>query len=89
MMVRAVLRDGLLHPLDPIPADWVPGQQLRVEEMDADPVIQSSDLNQWLCDLKDATSELDNAEEWAAIERNLAEADRQAKDQVRREMGVS
>ena len=87
-MVRAVLRDGLFHPLDAIPADWVPGQQLRVEEFDAEPAIQSGDLDQWLRDLNEATSQLDNAEEWAVIEQDLAEADRQAKDHTRREMGL-
>ena len=88
MMVRAVLRDGLFHPLDPIPADWVSGQQLRVEEIEAEPAIPSGDLDQWLRDLEEATSQLDNAQEWAMIEQSLAGADRQAKDYVRREMGL-
>lgn len=87
-MVRAVLRNGLFHPLDPIPADWVPGQQLQVEEIDAEPAIQSGDLDQWLRALDEATAQLDNSEEWTLIEQNLAEADRQAKNQVRREMGL-
>ena len=87
-MVRAILRDGLFHPLEPIPADWVPGQQLRVEEIESELVIDATDFDQWLRDLNEATSKLDNAEEWAVIEQNLAEADRQAKNHVRREMGL-
>jgi hypothetical protein len=79
-MVRAVLRDGLFHPLDPIPADWVPGQQLRVEEIDPDSAVQSEDIDQWLRDLEDATAKLDDAQEWAVIELNLAEADQLAGD---------
>lgn len=88
-MVRAELRDGVFHPLDPIPAAWVPGQQLRVEEIDTNPAIQADVLDQWLRDLDEATAPLDDAQEWAEIEQNLVDADRQAKEQVRREMGLN
>ena len=87
-MVRAELRDGLFHPLDPIPADWVPGKQLRVDEIDSEPAIQSADLDQWLHDLDEATAQLDDAQEWALIEQSLTDADRQAKEYIRREMGL-
>lgn len=33
-MPRAVLKNGVILPLDPLPADWADGQQLRVERAD-------------------------------------------------------
>lgn len=86
-MIRAVLKDGVLHPVDPIPADWMPGQQFLVEESDHAIVI-SDDIDQWLRDLNTQTAALFTAEEWSLIEKNLQSADQQAKDSVRREMGL-
>lgn len=86
-MIRAVLKDGVLHPVDPIPADWMPGQQALVEEGDRAIAI-SDDIDQWLRDLNSQTAALFTAEEWSLIEQNLNSADQQAKEYVRREMGL-
>jgi hypothetical protein len=59
-----------------------------VEEIDREPAIQSDVLDQWLRDLDEATAPLDDIQEWAGIEQNLADADRQSKEQVRRQMGL-
>lgn len=31
-MPRAVLKDGLIHPVEPLPAEWDDGTQLQVEK---------------------------------------------------------
>lgn len=33
-MIRAVLRNGTIHPLDPVPNDWGDGRELLVDEAD-------------------------------------------------------
>ena len=86
-MVKAVVSRGEIHPLEPLPADWQEGQPLRiekaddgemtVEEIDRDFVVLAS-----LC----ATSEPTNEEQ---LEKALHEARREAKEQVRRHMGLA
>jgi hypothetical protein len=31
MVIKAVYRDGKIHPLDPVPADWTDGQRLQIQ----------------------------------------------------------
>lgn len=92
-MVRAVYRDGVIYPLDPIPPEWASGQELRVELMDPfaldeEEIIDPAEFDQWAREVNEAAAQLDDPEHWAQFERNLAEADRIAKDQMRREMGL-
>lgn len=87
-MIRAVLRNGVFYPLEPIPADWVPGDQLRVEQIEATAPVIPAEIDQWSRQVDQAVQLLNDMEEWAAIERNLEAADACAKDQMRREMGL-
>jgi hypothetical protein len=86
-MVKAVVSCGEIRPLEPLPADWREGQPLQiemadysempVEEVDRDFAVQAS-----LC----SESEPANEEQ---LDRALHEARRQAKEQVRRGMGLN
>jgi hypothetical protein len=31
-MLKALLKNGVIYPLEPLPADWKDGKELRVEE---------------------------------------------------------
>ncbi len=85
-MLKAVVSRGEIRPLEPLPADWQEGQRLRVEkaedgetsldEIDRDFAVLAS-----LCE----TSEPADEEQ---LDRALQEARRQAKEQVRRQMGL-
>ena len=86
-MLNAVVRGGEIRPLEPLPLDWQEGQRLRVEkigecEMSLDDIDRDFAFLDRLC----ATSEPANEEQ---LERVLQEARRQAKDQVRRHMGLA
>ena len=35
-MIKAVIIDGAIQPLEPLPADWHEGQALRVEKADSE-----------------------------------------------------
>ena len=81
-MVKAVVRDGEIRPLEPLPADWREGQPLRVEkaedgEMAVDEIDHDFAVLAKLCE----TSEPEDEEQ---LEQRLLEARRQAKELVRR-----
>jgi hypothetical protein len=85
-MVRAVVAGGEIRPLEPLPADWQEGQPLRVEkaddgEMTAEEIDRDFAVLTKMCE----TSEPEDEEQ---LEQRLLEARRQAKELVRRQMGL-
>lgn len=90
-MIRAVLRDGIIYPVDPVPAEWAEGQPLSVEQMaqmDDDAPEDPEELKRWYEDLKSTLDTLDDPEDHKRIQAAMEEADRSAKEWVRREMGL-
>jgi hypothetical protein len=86
-MVKAVVSCGEIRPLEPLPADWREGQPLRIEkadygEMPVEEIDRDFAVLASLC----AESEPANEDE---LDRALDEARRQAKEQVRRGMGLN
>ena len=83
-MIRAVIKNGVIQPTEPLPDNWNEGRTVVVEELD-----ETADmLEEWANDMNALTAELDDAEEWRQIDSALAEADRHAKSYVRQEMGL-
>jgi hypothetical protein len=82
-MIRAVVQNGLIHPLDPLPIEWAEGRMVVVE--DAESGI-SDDLDDWYRELTQLGPAQYEPGEREQIRALLAEADAQAKELVRREM---
>ena len=85
-MIRGILKDGLIYPLEPLPTEWIDGQELLVEESGNQPV--PNNLSNWYLELTSIISQLDDAMEREQIEDSLKRADAESKDYVRREMGL-
>jgi hypothetical protein len=86
-MVKAVVSHGEIRPLEPLPVDWHEGQPLRVEkDDDDDTAVEEIDLDFAL--LAKLCSESDPADE-DQMKRALDDAHQQAKEQVRRQMGLA
>jgi len=86
-MVKAVVNNGEIRPLEPLPADWQEGQRLRVEKAeDGEPTLEQIDHDFAVLARLCEASEIEEEEK---LERALHEARRQAKEQVRRHMGLA
>jgi hypothetical protein len=99
-MVRAVLRDGVLVPLDPLPAEWADGRELVVEPADtpavgageapckvADPDEPFEiDVDEWYRRMQ-ATPGMSD-EDHARFAAAVAEEDRIEKERARKELGL-
>lgn len=87
-MIRAVYRDGLIHPTDPVPSDWTDGQPLEVEPAAAsrEPSDDPADIDAWYKECKRLGPMRFEPGEWERVQAALEEADRLAKDFVRRRM---
>ena len=85
-MIRAVVQNGLIRPLDPLPAVWVEGHPVIVEDTDA-PLVE--DLDAWYREFQALGPAVYEPGEWEQVQAILIEADEHAKALVRREMGPS
>jgi hypothetical protein len=87
-MIRAVVKNGVIQPLEPLPPDWEDGREVVVDDVAELTSNGAADMDTWAEDMKALTAELNDPQEWNEIEATLAEADRQNKALVRREMGL-
>jgi hypothetical protein len=85
-MPRAVLKNGVIYPVDPLPPEWEDGQELWVEEPH-EPGESLQGEDHWLDELDAMVAEND-PEDFKTLEEALRVADQEAKEWMRREMGL-
>ena len=70
MTIQAILRDGRIQPLEPIPPGWTEGHELVIEEPDLIGTV--AEVGQWARELEASTARIP-AEEHELLERALEE----------------
>lgn len=85
-MIRAVVRDGMIQPLGPLPTTWGDGQELQ--DTEGEPSDDPEVINRWARELSAISDRSYDPSDWSRLEATLAEEDRLAKDRMRREMGL-
>jgi hypothetical protein len=85
-MPRAVVKDGLIYPLEPLPADWMDGKEVWVED-NPEAVENPGTSDEWYRQLEESVAEID-PKDFEIIEKALKEADDIEKARMRREMGL-
>ena len=83
-MPRAILKNGAIVPIEPLPKDWVDGKELQVEEVR--PETEQS-LGEWYRELEAMCADSD-PEDDTRLEEALRKADEMAKANVRKQMGL-
>ncbi len=84
-MLKAVLKNGVILPLEPLPPEWADGRELNVESATAD--NEEEDFDAWFRELQTLVAQNDVAD-LIRVENAIKEADDQAKALVRKEMGL-
>jgi len=82
-MLKAVLRQGVIVPLEPLPREWEDGTALEVAKAQVLP----EDIDAWAKSMNQLCADSSPADE-EAMRRAIEEHRQQAKAQVRREMGL-
>jgi hypothetical protein len=83
-MLKAVLRKGAIVPLEPLPPEWEEGAELEVTPTGAPPL----DIDAWAASMNQLCAD-SIAEDEETMRSAIGEHRRQAKEQTRREMGLS
>jgi hypothetical protein len=84
-MIRAILKKGKIQPLDELPGHWREGQELIVEG--CGPSDDPAEIEKWHEQLLALSARIP-AEDHKRMAAALAEQDRQAKEVMRRDMGL-
>ena len=85
MRDEAVIENGAIRPLEPLPAEWRDGREVDIEDADRSP---TDDLDEWDRELHLLGPALYEPGESEKAQELLKEADEQAKSLVRAEMGL-
>jgi hypothetical protein len=83
--IRAIVQNGVIRPIDPMPSEWAEGQALVIEDAGSPP---ADDLDGWYRELQSLGPARYEPGEWDRVQGVLSEADQQAKAEVRRQMGL-
>jgi len=84
-MIRAILKKGKILPVDELPDHWREGQELIVE--DCEPSNDPAVIKKWHEKLVALSAQIP-AEDHERMAGALGEQDRQAKELMRRNMGL-
>jgi hypothetical protein len=89
-MPRAVLKNGVIQPLEPLPAEWQEGQELRVEPFSENDWREPTqeEFEQAMRELEEMCAQGD-AEEDERLMQAMVESNRVAKEWMRRHMGLA
>lgn len=85
MTIKAIVRDGRIQPLEPLPPDWIEGQELVVE--DPDSAESAAEIERWAKELEESTARIP-PDEHDRLDRALENIERESKDAVRRQWGL-
>ena len=86
-MIKAIVNNGTIEPLEPISTEWSDGQEVVVQETHGNSQETPAELDRWYREL-DALCVASDPEDDERLRTALAEAHEQAKAVVRRQMGL-
>jgi hypothetical protein len=76
MTIKAIVRDGRIEPLEPLPADWLDGQELVVEQ--PEPSDDPAEIERWAKELEESTAKIP-PEEHERFERAMEQFEWESK----------
>jgi hypothetical protein len=83
-MIHGIVQAGTILPLEPIPPDWDDGQRVVIELTADVSGDERARIEQWYADLEALGPAQYEPGEREAIEKFMADADREAKEFMRR-----
>lgn len=87
-MIKALVKNGVVVPCDPLPADWKEGTELQVEKTPSQNGSTAADeLDKWFSELEAACAQMD-PENDRIIKQAVLEVRRQEKERACRAAGL-
>lgn len=87
-MPRAVLKNGLIQPVEPLPLEWSDGTELQVERVETLHELGNGvESARWMSAVEKLAERIDPAED-VKLEQAIAAIRQQGKDTARRISGL-
>ena len=83
--MKAILKNGVIHLLDPLPAEWTEGDELEIQHIES--LDSAEAIDKWLAEMNALCAD-STPEDEAIIQAAIDEQKRPAKELMRREMGL-
>lgn len=89
-MIKAIVKNGVVVPRDPLPVDWQEGTEVEVERVNGNGSIMhttgesNDELDRWMAEVQASADHMD-AEDEIILEKSIREARQQARDLARKE----
>ena len=88
-MIRAIVRNGRLEPLEPLPRNWNEGTELSIEmAMPSDSSVAATHWQQMFDEMEAHAAQV-SPEDMSELKAMLDENDRQQKEIVRRQWNLT
>jgi hypothetical protein len=82
--MKAVLKNGVIYPKEPVPSDWSEGTELNVEKASPQSANGALDeLDRWYAELDGACAQMD-PEDHRILKAAVLEVRRQEKERARK-----
>ena len=85
MTIRAILRHGIIQPVEPLPRSWAEGQELVIEEPNGE--RGEAEIGQWAAELEAAAAQIP-AEEHELFLQALDDIERESKEAIHKQWGL-
>jgi hypothetical protein len=86
--MKAVLKNGVILPKEPLPTDWSEGTELEVEKASSkNGIVAGDELDRWYAELESACAQMD-PEDDRILKNAVLEVRRQEKERARKEAGL-
>ena len=85
MSIRAIMKDGQIQPVEPVPADWAEGRELTIEA--EEPIPTKEELDAWEARMQAGALRIPD-EEHERFLKGLEEVEAASKLAIRREWGL-
>ena len=85
-MIKARVKNGVVVPCDPLPADWQEGTEVEVARLTA-PVVQVEEIDRWLAELEAIAAQGD-PEDDRRLDAALAQHRHEQKELARKKAGL-
>ncbi|GMU23654.1 MAG: hypothetical protein AMXMBFR13_37320 [Phycisphaerae bacterium] len=85
-MIRAIYRNGVIYPSEPVPPEWSDGQEVRIEWDLTEPSDDPAEIDRWDEDCRRFGHFQFEPGEREMMQAALQEADALAKECVRSQM---
>ena len=87
--MKAVFKNGVIYPKEPVPKDWSDGIELEVKRVSAPAADTGGDeLDRWYAELEGACAQMD-PEDDRILKEAVLEVRRQEKERARKEAGLA